>query len=1308
MKKLLPILLLFTGLANAQIVNIPDTYLKAYLLGSSPTAMIAQDFNDQWIAIDANHDGEIQESEAQAIKTLAINETIVFNITGINGFSNLESLRLASCLITTLDVSSLTHLKTLACTNLQILSSVNVTGANSLTSLLLLDVRNLTTLTANNLPSLTKLFCLNTGLNGLTSSGLPNLNEILYSGNPNTTNFTLSGLPGLTKLNCSYNSIATLNVNGLTNLTDLDCSGNQLTNLNGLPALLKLNCELNKLTSLSINSLTSLQELYCGSNDLTTLNLSGLVNLVKLSCVRTKIANLSISDLPNLVNLDCGNINELTTVTLSNLPSLQDFRVVGNANNAQSASNLATLNLSGLPNLQKLDCSFQKLTSLNLNNLTNLKELDCSSNRITSLNLTNLPNLQKLTCSRNYITSLDASGLPALTDLACAGGYIVDGQYIGQLTSLNVVGLSNLKTLFCYGNLLPTLNLTGLTSLEELYCDGIPNNLGTLTSLSVNHLSNLKKLSCANQKLTSLNVSNLANLTNLSCPYNQISSLDLTGLTSLQYLDYTYNQLSNLNLVNLPSLTELYCTHNALQTLNVLDLTNLKTLICATNQLTTLNLSGLTSLVTLDISYNNLTLTDVSGLSNNLKSLVCISNNLSTLDVSNLPNLETLNCYNNNLTSLDVTSLVNLKSLDFGSNHISSIDVSPLINLVNMNASYNALTSVNIAGLNNLQTFYCGDNLLTSLDVTNHQALTQLDYSNNAIPNLDISALTHLSFYGCANTGSTVLDLSNQHLLQILYCNNNQLATLDVNNSPLLNDLRCYDNQLTTLFLKNGRNEETINLTNNPGLEYICADNGQIESIQTMLNSLGMNGTVSNSYCTFSPGGNHNTITGITIFDEDNNGCDVTDVVNPFIRLNITDTNTNGATVTNINGTYNFFTGAGDYTIAPNTENPTWFTFSPTSANFSFLDDNNNISTQNFCINAVGTHKDVEVVFAQLEPARPGFNAKYKIVFKNKGNQMQSGTVNLQLDDARTSFVSATPAVDVTAPNSLTWNYTNLMPFENRSIELTLNINPPTEEVETPVNNGDILNFIASIPVTGDEVADDNQFTYNQTVVGSHDPNDIICLEGEMVAPTEIGKYLHYMVNFENTGTFYAENVVVRLEIDASKFDMNSLQLLNSSNPSSTRIVGNTVEFVLQDINLAAASGNPPVGGHGDVLFKIRTKNDLQENDTVLQRAGIYFDYNFPVITNDAETTFAQLNNPIIDFDNSVKIYPNPTTSIINIQSEFNIESIQLYDMQGRVLETVLEAANTSKLDISGKSNGIYFLKIKTEKGSKVEKIVKE
>jgi len=1300
MKKILFLLLLTCGLSNAQIVDIADATFKAELLSASPTVQKALNFSDQWIKIDANDDGEIQESEAQQVKLLSISQFLIFNVTGIDGFSNLESLRITSSLITTLNVNGLPNLKSLTCLNMQLLSTLTVNGATNLTNLSLYSLPNITTLSINSLTNLTKLNCFGTSIVSFSASGLPNLAEILYSGNESTTSLNLSELPSLTKLDCAFNNLSVLTANNLTALTDLNCSGNKLTNLNGFPNLVKLNCEGNKLTTLNVSSLTNLSELHCSGNELTTLNVNGLINLTDLSCAINKFATFTLNGLPNLVNLNCGNNNELTSVTLQNLPNLQEFKVIGNTNsNAVPLGQLTTLNLSGLPNLQKLECNNGVLTSLNLDGLTSLTELNCSRNQISNLNVSNLPNLQKLVCDTNPIANLNVSNLSNLLELTCGGAYVVDGIPIGHLTALNVSGLTNLKKLSCTYSLLTTLNLTGLVSLEELYCDGINNDLGQLTSLNVNGLTNLKKLSCNYQQLTNLNVSNLVNLTDLYCSHNHITSLDLTGLINLKVLDYTYNQLANLNLVDLPSLITLNCSYNQLVTLNVLNLASLRDLYCSYNQLTALNLSGLDNLITLDYSYNQLTLSNISGLSTNLESLYCSSNDLTSLDVSNLTNLVILDCNSNQLPGLDVSTLTNLRILNCSNNQIPSLELFNSPNIETLNCNQNLIENLNIFGLNNLNSLHCRDNQLTSLDLSNHTNLLQLDYSNNLIPNLDVNYLTNLQLLGLSGTQSTVLDIGNLHNLYFLFCNDNLLTTLDANNATFLDVLNCNNNQLETLFIKNGKDEQDLSYSGNPNLAYICADSSQIESIQTNLNNSGMNATVCNTYCSFTPGGDNNTITGITVFDFNNDGCDVADEVNPFIRLDINDGAETGSTVTNINGTYNFYTDAGTFVITPNIENPTWFDFSPASSTFTF-EGSNNIATQNFCISAVGTHQDIEVVFAPLEPARPGFDATYKVVYKNKGNQMVSGAVNVVFDDAKTDFISAEPVADAVQTNSLSWNYVNLMPFENRSIVIALNVNAPTE---TPaVNNGDILNFSASItPVAADGLPLDNQFAYNQTVVGSFDPNDIVCIQGDNLSVSEIGNYLHYIVNFENTGTAPAENVVVKIEIDTTKYDLPSLQLLNGSHPVEAKINSNVAEFIFKGINL-------DTNGHGNILLKVRSKSSINEGETVTKKANIYFDYNFPILTNDANTTFQDLSIDEHLIDDSISIYPNPSQNLVNVEASTVISSVQVYDIQGRLLMTHLANDIKTIIDITDKANGVYFFKINSDKGIKVEKIIKK
>lgn len=1319
MKTLLPfILFLFAASLNAQIVDIPNPNFKNWLLSASATNQanqIAQDFSDNWVEIDTNNDGEIQVAEAQAIKLLSVggfsNNPNLFNsIIGITSFSNLETLSVSDVNLLALDLSGINNLKSFSLVNCFSPINLNINSLVNLEFLNLIAINFSTPLNINNLTSLKRLAIVETNLSSLNLNAPATLTRLDCFSNNELTSLNLTGYGALTHIRCFFNALSSLTLIGVNNLEELDCSGNQLTSLNGIsPTIKKLRCAQNLLTSFNPNPLVNLTDLDCSANKINTLNVSNLDNLINLSCASNEFTSISINNLANLVSISCGGNNQLTTATFTNLPNLENLEISGTINlNGVITSQLSSLTINNVPSLKNLYCNYGFLTNLNLSGLTNLEVLECSFNQLESLNLTNLPNLKLLNCSFNQITTLDASQLPSLINLNCGKGYIVDGQLIPKLVSLNVAGLANLKSLDCSINFLSSLNLTGLNSLETLYCGGSGSNtVSNITSLNVNTLTNLKSIDCRFMQLTSLDVSNLQNLTDLYCSYNQISNLNLNGLLNLKYLDYSYNALSNLSLVNLPSLESLSCSYNQLTTLDVLNLTNLKSLVCSNNQLTSLNLSGLNSLTLLDFSSNELSLANITGLSSNLTSLNCGNNNLITLDVSSFPNLISLGCFSNQLTSLDVSMLPSLNYLDANQNLLTNIDLSNNLNLQTLNIYNNQLVQLNTSGLPNLVLLYCSNNQLTSLDLSNNSLLMNLDYSYNNLPNLNIANLSKLNLLACTSTQTSQLNLENFEDLRYLSCDINNLQTLDLSNQTKLRTVTCTENLLlTSIFIKNGAIEDSFSFGNNPLLQYICADDDQLEFIQTQLNAMGMTGTVCNSYCTFSPGGNFNTIGGTTIFDDNNNGCEITDEVNPFIRLNITDGVETGATVTSISGSYTFFTNVGNYTISPNVENPTWFSFSPANANFTFT-DNNNVATQDFCITAVGVHNDVEVVFAQLEPARPGFDATYKLVYKNKGNQMLSGTVTLNFDDSRTDVLATTPIAATTATNQLTWDYANLMPFESRSILLTLNINSP---METPaVNNGDILIFTSSItPQIIDEQPQDNQFVYEQTVVGSFDPNDITCLEGDTLSPSEIGKYLHYLVRFENTGTFFAENVVVRIEIDETKYDINSLQVLSDSHPSTTKITGNLVEFIFEDIFLEAAAGDPPVGGHGNVLFKIKSKETLEVNDTVTKKANIYFDYNFPIETNEANTTYVLLSNSIIVDDQTITCYPNPTKDVLHINSKYDIKSVQLFDIQGRILETQLVNDLETQLDLSAKAKGIYFIKVTSIFGEKVEKIIKE
>src|SRR5690606_34093774 len=139
-------------------------------------------------------------------------------------------------------------------------------------------------------------------------------------------------------------------------------------------------------------------------------------------------------------------------------------------------------------------------------------------------------------------------------------------------------------------------------------------------------------------------------------------------------------------------------------------------------------------------------------------------------------------------------------------------------------------------------------------------------------------------------------------------------------------------------------------------------------------------------------------------------------------------------------------------------------------------------------------------------------------------------------------------------------------------------INAPTD-TENPVNIDDVLTFTSIItPQADDENVSDNTFVFNQVVIGSYDPNDITCVEGDLVSPDLIGEELHYVIRFENTGNFYAENVVVVMDIDETKYDVSSLKVLESSHDVRAQVRGNKAEFFFKGIYLDS-------GGHGNILL---------------------------------------------------------------------------------------------------------------------------
>jgi Leucine-rich repeat (LRR) protein len=864
---------------------------------------------------------------------------------------------------------------------------------------------------------------------------------------------------------------------------------------------------------------------------------------------------------------------------------------------------------------------------------------------------------------------------------------------------IGIKSFGNIKMISCSNNQLSSLNLNSLVNITHLDC-----SYNQLTLLDVSGLTNLQDLNFGNNQITSFDASTLTNVISFACNFNQLTALNIINSPNLLFLSCTDNQLTNLNLINLSNLKSIYCSNNLLASINVNTFSKLEVLSCSYNILSSLDLNGLTNLQNLYCFNNLLTGLDTTGL-NSLKEIICYHNQMTSIKVVGLSNLNRLECYNNLLTSLDLTgSINNLGILAFTNNAIN-IDVSRMTNLNYLDCGNTTVADLDVTKLIKLKYLMCRGNQLTSLNLTGLTKIEFLECSDNNLTNIDLSSLKDLRILRCDGNKINSLNLTGLTNLEGIDCNDNNFSSLDASDLKKLTALNCNNNTLmASIYLKNGSNETSLYLSNTPNLKYICVDENQIAQVQNLIFQNGYMNCVVNSYCSFIPGGTFYTIQGNNRLDSDKNGCNVLDIPASNIKFTITNGTTTGNLISDGTGNYSIKVQEGTYTITPVVENPSYITISPASLTVTFPTQTSPF-IQNFCVTPNGSHQDLEVTILPTVPARPGFDATYKIIYKNKGNITQSGAVILSFNDSVLDYVSAVPVVNNQFTDKLTWDYINLQPFETREITVTLNVNSP---METPaVNIGDRLSFNALInPQTDDEKPVDNSSALRQSVVGSFDPNDKTCLEGDVITPSLIGEYVNYLIRFENTGTYPAQNIVVKDLIDLSKFDISTLTPTKASHSYITKISeGNKVEFIFENINLPFDNAT----NDGYIAFKIKTLPTLVVGDSFANEANIYFDYNFPILTNKTTSTFKILGTQDFEFSDYFSVYPNPVNDIVNIGTKNTIEvqSMAVYDILGQIVISVPNTQTVSKIDVSKLTTGNYFLKVNTNKGTSSMKLLK-
>ena len=225
-----------------------------------------------------------------------------------------------------------------------------------------------------------------------------------------------------------------------------------------------------------------------------------------------------------------------------------------------------------------------------------------------------------------------------------------------------------------------------------------------------------------------------------------------------------------------------------------------------------------------------------------------------------------------------------------------------------------------------------------------------------------------------------------------------------------------------------------------------------------------------------------------------------------------------------------------------------------------------------------------------------------------------------------------------------------------------------------------------------------------QESIGAYDPNikqgfPKGYAEEHLIKPnTDI----EYHIHFQNTGTDTAFTVMIKDTL-AKELDISTFRPGASSHSYQYEVIGEGVlKFVFSNIMLPDSNINE-VASHGFVKFRISPERDLALGTVIENSAGIYFDFNAPIITNTTWHTLGENFLEVIDItyeptiQTNIKIYPNPfhQSTMLEIGDHLFQNGIaSLYSLAGRLIYQ--QGFKESKFEFRPPvlSQGFYFLQI--------------
>jgi uncharacterized repeat protein (TIGR01451 family) len=246
----------------------------------------------------------------------------------------------------------------------------------------------------------------------------------------------------------------------------------------------------------------------------------------------------------------------------------------------------------------------------------------------------------------------------------------------------------------------------------------------------------------------------------------------------------------------------------------------------------------------------------------------------------------------------------------------------------------------------------------------------------------------------------------------------------------------------------------------------------------------------------------------------------------------------------------------------------------------------------------------------------------------------------------------------------------------------------------------------------------DNVNYFTTTVVASYDPNF------KEVSPKGTGaqgyitvndSVLEYMVHFQNTGTYMAQNIVVIDTLDAN-LDWKTLTPVYQSAPCQVDLsTAGVVKFVFNNIDLPYFDVYHELSSCGMLTYTIKQRPGLSIGTQIKNKASIYFDYNAPIVTN---TTLNTLWYPtevakVAETEGFFSLYPNPAANAYSIKTNTDADGkavLSVADLTGRTVATttmqVSRGTQVFNQSTNGLAAGVYFVTLSLNGATQTQKLV--